>query len=73
MNSENRLLLNLSDKTNLKRSDKHVALSNLTIFYTWKNTKIINLKYQLRHEMKNLNYLMDHTFYQILNFILNTS
>ena len=46
MNSENRktsdphkLLLNLSDKINLKRSDKYVALSNLSIYYTWKNTK----------------------------------
>ena len=41
MNSENskasepnRLLLNLSDKTNLKRYDKYVALSNLSICYT---------------------------------------
>ena len=46
MNSENskasdphRLLLNLSDKINLKRSDKYVALSNLRIYYTWKNIK----------------------------------
>ena len=44
MNSENsktsdshRLLLNLSDKINLKRKDKYFALSNLTISYTWKN------------------------------------
>ena len=46
MNSENskisepnRLLLYLSDKTNLKRRDKYVALSNLFIYYTWKNIK----------------------------------
>ena len=32
-----RLLLNLKDKINLKRSDKYVALSNLSIYYTWKN------------------------------------
>ena len=44
MNSENsktsnpyRLLLNLLDKINLKRNDKYVALSNLSIYYTWKN------------------------------------
>ena len=30
-----RLLLNLTDKVNLKRSDRYVALSNLTIYYTW--------------------------------------
>ena len=35
----NRLLLNLSEKTNLKRSDKYVVLSNLSIYYTWKNIK----------------------------------
>ena len=29
-----RLLLNISDKINLKRSDKYVALSNLCIYYT---------------------------------------
>ena len=28
-----RLLLNLSDKINLKRSDKYVVLSNLSIYY----------------------------------------
>ena len=46
MNSENsktsaphRLLLNLSDKINLKRSEKYVALSNLSIYNTWKNIK----------------------------------
>ena len=32
-----RLLLNLSDKINLKISDKYVALSNLSIYYAWKN------------------------------------
>ena len=41
MNSKNsgtsdphRLLRNLADKINLKRSDKYVALSNLSIYYT---------------------------------------
>ena len=34
-----RLLLNLSDKINLKGSDKYVALSNLSIYCTWKSTK----------------------------------
>ena len=29
-----RLLLNLLDKTNLKRRDKFVALSNLSAYYT---------------------------------------
>ena len=32
-------LFNLSNKINLKRSDKYVALSNLSIYYTQKNIK----------------------------------
>ena len=34
-----RLLMNLKDKINLNRSDKYVALSNLSICYTRKNIK----------------------------------
>ena len=36
-----KLLLNLSDKINLERSNKYVALSNLSIYYTWKNIKTL--------------------------------
>ena len=46
MNSENsktadphRLLLNLSGKINLKRSNEYVDLSNLSIYNTQKNIK----------------------------------
>ena len=35
-----RLLLNLKDKIDLKRKDKHIALWNLSIYYTWKDIKI---------------------------------
>ena len=34
-----RLLLNLTDKIDLRRKDKYIALSNLSIYYTWKNIK----------------------------------
>ena len=34
-----RLLLNLLDKTNLKRSDKYAVLSNLSIYCTRENIK----------------------------------
>ena len=55
-----RLLLNLDDKVNLKRSDKYIALSNCNMYYTWQDiksqkTKKINLKYQVQRGMKNLN------------------
>ena len=46
MSSENsktsdphRLLLNLTDKIDLRRKDKYIALSNLSIYYTWRNMK----------------------------------
>ena len=46
MNSENSrtpeyhvLVLKLTDKLDLKRGQKSVALSNLSIYYTWKNIK----------------------------------
>ena len=34
-----RLLLSLTDKTDLKRKDKYIVLSNLSIYYTWKKYK----------------------------------
>ena len=46
MNSENSktfeplvLILKLTDKLNLRRGEKIIALSNLSIYYTWKNIK----------------------------------
>ena len=46
MNSKNsktsdhhRLRLNLTNKVNLNKSDKYVALSNLGMYCTWKNFK----------------------------------
>ena len=76
MNSENsktsvhhRLLINLSDIINLKRSDKYVALSNRSTFHTCKNIKKSYKKHKFKHQlqngMKNLNYLMDH--FSVLN------
>ena len=74
MNSENSktfepyvLILKLTDKLDLRRGEKSTALSNLSIYCTWKNS----LKYQLQHEMIRLNYLMDHILYQIFKTILS--
>ena len=46
MNSENSktsephiLILKLTDKLDLRRGEKIIALSNLSIYYTWKNIK----------------------------------
>ena len=46
MNSKNsktsdlhRILLNLTDKIDLRRKDEYIALSNLSMYYTWGNIK----------------------------------
>ena len=70
MNSENSetskthvLILKLTDKIDLRRGEKSVSLSNLSIYYTWKNahTIEINFKYLLQHGLVSLSYQMDHT------------
>ena len=33
------MIVNLTDKIHLERGEKSVALSNLSIYYTWKNIK----------------------------------
>ena len=80
MNSENSrtseyhvLVIKLTDKLDLRRGQKTVALSNLSIYYTWKNIKSSynDLKYLLQRGVKNLSYWMDHIQYQILEIILN--
>ena len=54
MNSKNsktsnphRLLLNPTDKIEFRIKDKYIALSNPIIYYTCKNIKFLNSKYQL--------------------------
>ena len=46
MNTENskaneprKFILNLSQRLNLRYSNKHVALQNLSFYYTWKNIR----------------------------------
>ena len=69
------LMLKLTNELDLRRGEKILALSNLSIYYTWKNIKAhtitINLKYQHEHGMITLNYLMDRILYQIFKFILS--
>ena len=80
INSENsktsdpyRLLSNLSDKINLKRSDNYVAFSNLCTYYTWKNIKkshkinqfktsaqTWNDKFELRDELNSVSDIQDY-------------
>ena len=82
MNSKNsktsdphRLLLYLADKINLKKAINMLLYQTLSFIINRKikksHTKIINLKYQVRHGIKSLNYPMGHILYQIFKITLN--
>ena len=71
-----RLLRYLTEKINLKKCDKYVALSNLSMYYKWNkkgHTRTINFKYQLQRGMKNLINLMFLILYQIFKITLKIS
>ena len=58
INSENtkisdphRLFIILLNKINLQRSYRYVALSNLSIYYTWKSIKKSDKKINLKHQL----------------------
>ena len=38
-NEPHKLVLNLSQRLNLRSSIKHVSLQNFSVYYTWKNTR----------------------------------
>ena len=81
MNSENSrtseyhvLVIKLTDKLDLRRSQKTVALSKLSIYYTWKNIKSSynNNKFKISAPTWNEEFeLPDHIQYQIFKIILN--
>ena len=87
MNSKNnktsdpdRILLSLSEKTDLRRSDELIHLPNLRMKHTRKSIKkpqnhkkAINIKYLDQRGMKNLNYLADHILHKKLKIVLNIS
>ena len=61
MNSEkskttapHRLLLNLTDKIDLRRKDKYITLLNLSIYYTWKNIKRSYKKNKFKNISSNM-------------------
>ena len=57
------LILKFTNKLGLKIGEKIIALSNLSIYYTWKNIKNLynNNKFKKSAQTKliNLNYQMD--------------
>ena len=78
MNSKNskisyphKLFLNLTDKIHFKRKDKYIALSNLCIYYTWKNITKPYKNNKISAPTWNeefVSYRMNDILYQIFNF-----
>ena len=67
-------ILKLTNKLDLRIGEKIIALSNLSIYYTWKNIKnsYNNNKFKISApSMINLNYQKDRILYQIFKIILN--
>ena len=69
------ILLNFSDKINLKRSDKYVALSNFSIYYARKKKSYKNSKFKLSAPSWNekFEYLMGRILCQIFKIISSIS
>ena len=79
-NESKKFIYQFIDKLNLKIPNKNMALANLSIYYTWKNiktlnlnTRIINLKFLLQLGMMGLICLMDLILFLIYKIILNIS
>ena len=47
-NEPHKFVLNLSQRLDLRSSDNHIALQNLSIYYTWKNVR----KYYKNNKLK---------------------
>ena len=47
-NESHKFVLNLSQRLDLRSSNKNVALQNLSIYYTWKNVRKQNKNNKLK-------------------------
>ena len=74
MNSENSktsepyvFILKLTDKLDLRRGEKSIALSNLSIYYSWKNMKSShnNNKFKLSAPTWNYKYELPDGWYSV--------
>ena len=54
-----RVLLYLTDKINLKKSDKYIDLSNLSMYYTWRNIKKSNKNSEIKITGQTRNEIFD--------------
>ena len=65
-----RLLLNLTDKKDLRKKDKYIVLSNVSIYYTWINTKksYKNMKFKISAPTQNEELELPERLYSISDF-----
>ena len=63
------LILNLTVKIGLRRSEKNIALSNLSVYYTWENIKksYNNNKFKIPAPTQNDEFELLHGSYLISN------
>ena len=75
-NESNKFIYQFTDKLNLKNSNKNIALANLSIYYTRKNTESEynnnKFKIMLQLGMINLIYLMHLILFLIFKIIFYT-
>ena len=69
-NESHKFVLNLSQRLGSISSNKHVALQNLSLYYTWKN---IRKQYKTKKLMMRLNYPIVLILCQIFQITLNIS
>ena len=65
-----RLLLNFTDKKDLRKKDKYIVLSNVSIYYTWINTKksYKNMKFKISAPTQNEELELPERSYSISDF-----
>ena len=63
------LILKFTDKLNLRSDENRIALSNLSIHYTWKNKKLYkNNKFKISAPTWNDKFELPHGSYSVSNF-----
>ena len=65
------LILKLTDKVDLRSGEKSISLSNLSIYYTWKNIKSWYNNNEFKISASTWNGKLDHILYQLFKIILS--
>ena len=65
------LILKLTDKLDSRRGGKIVALSNVSIYYTWKNIIYNSYKFKISAPTWNDKFELPDILYQIFKIVLS--